>query len=279
MKESRYSFIILFVLVFFMGMVGNAHAARILFVGNSFTGFSVSVLESFAQVSPFGVDELEFEIVGGTNLQAHTIRPETLETIQCKRFDYIVFQDHSQRTILEPDSFVFGVSTLVSMARANGAQPLLFETWARARGGNLNNFVFDQSIVSSSYEAIGAELDVPVIHVGDVWSEVRRLNSSLFASLYQSDLIHPSLAGQYAVASSVYRTLYPTNLAWAPSQGLPAITQNTIRLSAVSTNTTTAQHANLKRPVCEVSRNAAQRTLCGCDPKQVISPILELLLK
>jgi len=285
MKVFRGRFISVFGFVLFLSVFEDASAARILFVGNSFTGFSMPVLRAFARASPSGTDHLEFQFVGGTNLEAHSLRSETIRAIQCKRFDYIVLQDHSQRTLIAPDSFRVGVSRLVSMAKAGGAQPLLFETWARGRGGTLNSFLFHQSIVSSAYHDIGAELDVPIIHVGDVWRGVHQTNRSLFNALYQSDLIHPTQAGQYAVATSVYRTLYPTDLTWAPSNGIPGHSQRAIRNIAIDLNSPLPSYTNPNsESVCDVSRDVAQRALCGCSaelpPEEpiVISPIINIIL-
>ena len=263
-----FSIKVVYVVALFIAALQHAYAARILFVGNSFIGFSKPLLEDFARSSPFGADLLEFEFAGGISLAEHTGRIETLKAIRCQRFDYIVLQDHSQRTLLNPQSFAFGVSALVSMARDSGAQPLLFETWARGIAGNLDNFLFHQSLVSDAYHEIGEKLNVPVIHVGDVWREVRRENVPLFIQLYEPDLIHPTRSGQYAVATSVYRTLYPSDLAWAPSNGLSKGIQSIIRNIAIDLNTIVEQHTNPNnKAVCEVSIDEEQRALCGCSAK------------
>lgn len=119
---------------------------------------------------------------------------------------------------------------------------------------------------------------MPIIHVGDVWLAVRNANRRLFEKLFRSDLIHPSGSGQYTVAGSVYRTLYPTDLVWAPWDGTLG---HTYRNVTVRINNTQPQYTSPnKRPVCDVSRDDAQRALCGCSSKKpvVMEPILNLLL-
>jgi len=128
MKLLGISFVYILVFTLSMGFCEDVNAARILFIGNSFTGYSIQTLRRFSEMSPYGADELEFQLLSGTTLEAHTTRVKTLQAIQCKRFDYVVLQDHSQQTLNDPQSFAFGVSTFVSMARDNGAQPLLYET-------------------------------------------------------------------------------------------------------------------------------------------------------
>jgi len=272
---------IVFSLMFFLS-IGHASAARVLFIGNSFTGFTSASVKRFATVSPLGPHQFEFQFVGGTNLQAHSTREETIKAVQCKRFDYVVLQDHSLRTLIAPGSFEFGVTQLSDMARKAGAKPLLFETWARGQGGNLDSFLFHQNIVSSAYHDIGAKLNIPVIHIGDAWRQIRNTNLGLFNSLFQSDLIHPTSTGEYVAAASIYRAIYSTDLSWLASFPGENAQLAGIRGLVNGLNPTTATHVNPNtKSVCDVSKDDVQRGLCGCGPRKdpQLTAVLDLLLQ
>ncbi len=264
--------------------IGHANAARVLFIGNSFTGYTSTTLKRFATISPLGPHQFQFEFVGGTNLQAHSSREETLKAVQCKRFDYVVMQDHSLRTLIAPESFEFGVTQLTSMARENGAKPMLFQTWARGQAGNLNSFLFHQNIISNAYLDIGSELNVPVIRIGDAWREVRNTNLSLFNSLFLPDLIHPTPTGEYIAAASIYRAIYPTDLAWLSSFPGDNAQLAGIRGIVNRLNPSGSSYTNPNsESVCDTSRDEEQRDLCGCgpfkEPPRPLAGVLSLLLE
>ncbi len=264
--------------------IGHANAARVLFIGNSFTGFTMATVKRFETISPLGPHQFQFEFVGGITLQGHSSRVETLKAVQCQRFDYVVMQDHSMRTLNARQSFEFEVTRLTEMARESGAQPMLFQTWARGRDGNLNGFLFDQNIVSNAYLDIGSRLNVPVIRIGDAWREVRNTNLSLFNSLYLPDLIHPTPTGEYIAAASIYRAIYPTDLAWLSSFPGDNAQLAGIRGIVNRLNPSGSPYTNPNsESVCDTSRDEEQRDLCGCgpfkEPPRPLAGVLSLLLE
>lgn len=217
-----------------------ASAFKVLFVGNSFTGFSATTLQRFAANNPQGEDTFQYEYVGGISLSEHARRPQTLALIRDGHWDYVVLQDHSTQAIRHPGYFVSGIKDLVAEVRASGAEPILFQTWARLQTGN---YPGDQIRISQAYLDIGAELEVSVARVGDLWFEMYRNSRSVFDRMFQEDLIHPTDFGTFAVAVSVYRVMYAGDLGWSPTAGVGSA-GDVMRASALRLNTTREAHFN-----------------------------------
>ncbi|GHA15852.1 hypothetical protein GCM10008090_26850 [Arenicella chitinivorans] len=217
-----------------------ASAFKVLFVGNSFTGFSATTLQRFAASNPQGEDIFHYEYVGGISLSEHARRSQTLALIRDGHWDYVVLQDHSTQVIRHYGHFVSGIKELVTEVRASGAEPILFQTWARLQTGN---YPGDQVRISQAYLDIGAELDVSVARVGDLWFEMYRNARTVFDRLFQEDQIHPTDFGTFAVAVSVYRVMYGGDLAWSPTAGV-GTAGDVMRTSALRLNVTRAAHYN-----------------------------------
>lgn len=257
-------------------------ASRVLFIGNSYTGFSKSALQEFEAANPNHEDEFGFQFVGGTNLEAHTTREETLRALQCNRYDYVVLQDHSLRVFVDANSFRYGIKTLADLARASGAEPVLFETWARGRQGSFHNYVSDQTAVSNSYHQAGEDFGIHVMHVGDVWLSVFQSNRPLFNELYQDDAIHQARPGTYVVAASTYSVFNRPQLSSAPSLSLSAHSRSIFRGFSQNLNSEVAPHTNpYTRPVCDTVRDSLIRQRCGCTGTHIstkLAPIIDTLL-
>ena len=216
-----------------------AHAFKVLFVGNSFVGYSKNTLQSFAQHSPYE-DEFGYEFVGGISLIEHARRESTLTRIREQRWDYVVLQDHSLQTLRHPDSFRAGLEILINEIRNSGAEPILFMTWARLQSGN---YLGDQKTVSAAYLDAGIEHNASVARVGDVFLDRYRNDSNLFFRMFDEDGIHPTSFGTFAVAASVYKVMYNDSMGWAPTSGVGAAGDR-LRAAAVGINTTRPAHYN-----------------------------------
>ena len=187
---------------------------NILFIGNSYTytndmprvffekmaescGYDVRVtaitkgsytLEKFADTAdPYG-----------GRVMAHLSTPGS--------YDYVILQEQSLRPITEPEKFHAAVSDLESRIRAIGAQPVLYATWGRQTGSDklaelgLTNESMTWKL-AAEYAAVGAELDIPVIHVGAAFYDV---NTTTGIELYNEDLSHPAAKGSYLAALTLF---------------------------------------------------------------------------
>ena len=99
------------------------------------------------------------------------------------------------------------VRRLDEKIRKNGATPILYATWGRKQGsGDLTDYGMTPETMTwklaAAYETMGKELDIPVAHVGlafwDMTQNQRNFN------LYDADLSHPSEAGSYLAALTIF---------------------------------------------------------------------------
>jgi len=63
--------------------------------------------------------------------------------------------------------------------------------------------------LAAGYQAIGDELDIPVVHVGIAFYDVYTNQSSI--ELYNADKSHPSYAGSYLAAASLFAKIFNVN--------------------------------------------------------------------
>ncbi len=193
----------------------QAQAFRVLFIGNSFTGFSQSSLERFRNASPLGADEFGYIILGGSNLNFHLNQAATVESIRNGNWDYVVLQDHSRQTLFFLDLFDSAVRALTDIIRESGAEPVLFQTWARLEQGN---YASRQALVNRRYNELAAELDIHVMSVGQTWLSIYNNDRNYFNRLHDPDRIHQTPLGASLVAGAAYRFMYDTDLSWAPME-------------------------------------------------------------
>jgi hypothetical protein len=124
--------------------------------------------------------------------------------------------DYSNGPITQWNRFVAASDTLGSIARAQGAVPLLLMTWAYAGQPEMT------AQLAEAYTQRGKELGVRVIPVGLAFAAA---SETLDADLYSPDLLrfengapvyekivkHPSMAGTYLAACTVFATLTGRN--------------------------------------------------------------------
>lgn len=124
------------------------------------------------------------------------------------KYDFVILQDHSQSVLKDVDRFYSSVRSLVGKIRAIGAQPILYATWGRKAGHqilytyNLTNESMTWKI-TAAYTAIGRELDVPVANVGLAFFAAQKS-----VEIYDEDRSHPSYAGSYLIAATLFATIF-----------------------------------------------------------------------
>ncbi len=219
MNKQRKSFkFILMVAFSLVSLVSSANASafRVLFIGNSFTGFSKPELERFKLASNLD-DEFGYEFIGGIDLFGHLNRPETLARIQNGQWDYVVLQDHSLQTYVRFEKFTSAITDLAALVRETGAEPILFQTFARLESGG---YRLRQVTVNQRYRDLGETLNIHVMAVGEAWLHLHDTNLAYFNRLHQTDRIHQTPLGATIVAGALYKTLYDTDLSWAPMESV-----------------------------------------------------------
>lgn len=194
---------------------------EVLFIGNSFT-FTHDLPGMVATLGDqAGVPITTMgQTVAGMNFAFHVGNPATQEAIDASTWDYIVIQGHSLETINDLESFLTNGQTLVAWIEEAGAQPLLYETWARAPGHSLYNdpgFPPDdpdemQAAIEEGYAMLSELTGAPVVPAGDAWQVLWMSEHIDAIDPWGPDDYHPSPAGTYLNASVFFVALTELSL-------------------------------------------------------------------
>ncbi len=186
----------------------------VLFVGNSYLNLHdlpvrVSQLGEAAGI-PITVDKVT---MGGESFEYHLGRPKTAAMLEDRDWDAVVLQSHSLDPLRNHDGFVRAGAALGDKVRAAGAEPVLFETWARRAGHNLYNYMdvtggnpkAMQQAVTARYASLAEAEGMRVAPVGTAWMAVHDEHADI--DLFAKDGGHPSAAGAYLGACVVFSSL------------------------------------------------------------------------
>ncbi len=214
---------------------GTGSAARILFVGNSYTFYN-DLPELYATTTGLApAPEVDEVTGGGRRLVQHAADPGVAERLAEGR-DAVVLQEQSQIP-----GFPAGnsdrdasIEAALELAGAAGdARVVLYLTWGRQRGDDRNPALFPdfeamQDRLDEGYAAMrdaieGAGREATIAPVGDAFRRVRARDMALFDRLYASDGSHPSPLGSQLAALVFARTLNGVDLASVPRpESVPA---------------------------------------------------------
>ena len=187
---------------------------NILFVGNSYTYFANMPARYFGEImkaAGYKARVIQVTKGGWTLLKSSDPNDEVGSKVDSmltnRDFDFVVLQEQSMTPALNQKSFHTAVRRLDEKIRKNGATPILYATWGRKQGsGDLTDYGLTPETMTwklaAAYETMGKELDIPVAHVGlafwDMTQNQRNVN------LYDADLSHPSEAGSYLAALTIF---------------------------------------------------------------------------
>jgi len=192
-------------------------AVRVLFVGNSFTAANdmtgmITRLAASAPGSRCPVLAVQYT-PGGSTLADALKDPRVTQLIRSERWDAVVLQDQSQLPSL-PDwrasEMLPSVGQLDALIRADGALPMLFETWGYRNGDSMNfpdgdTYAAMQHRLRDGYAIAGRVNHSPVAPVGDAWQLALAHDRSL--SPWSADDKHPSTLGSYLAAATLRQEL------------------------------------------------------------------------
>lgn len=189
-----------------------AHPLHVLFIGNSYT--YVNNLPSLLQgLAASGNPPVRIQTRAvthpGVRLQQHWDRGEALTALREGHWDYVVLQEQSTLGLLliegrhevnDPElAFHPYARRFAEEARKVGAQPLFLLTWAR------RDTPESQARLTQAYMSVARELGAPIIPAGLAWARVRQEDPD--EVLYNQDGSHPSPAGSYLTACTLFATL------------------------------------------------------------------------
>ena len=203
-----------------LSQLPDGYPEKILFVGNSFTYYNNGLhmhygnLLRAANLYEEGRNELRMMTYSGSGLWEHAAALRSAVTND--RWDAVVMHDYSNGPLTQWDRFVASSGTLSEIARGQGTQPLLLMTWAYDGQPEMT------MQLAEAYTRRGKELAATVIPVGLAFAAA---SQSLAVDLYSPDLLrfegsepvyekivkHPSMAGTYLAACTVFATLTGLN--------------------------------------------------------------------
>ncbi|MBK6629263.1 MAG: PKD domain-containing protein [Flavobacteriales bacterium] len=198
-----------------------AQTTRILFLGNSYTGVnSLPTLVEQVAVSLGDTVEASSNMPGGYTFEQHAANPTSLALIDAQPWDFVVLQEQSQRPSfplaqVQVEVFPFAAQ-LVDAIRANDSctTPVFYMTWGRQDGDQRNcpnwppvcTYAGMQALLRERYLQMTTDNAAACAPAGAAWAHVRDQYPGI--NLYATDGSHPSMAGSYLVACTMYATFF-----------------------------------------------------------------------
>ena len=183
-----------------IGTLAAVAAARVLFIGNSYTFFNdlPSLVAAFAAAAQEGVESAVFA-PGGWTLERHWEDGEALARIKQGGWSHVVLQEQSTRPIEAPALTLEFGRRFAAEISAMGAVPVAYLTWARRDRPQT------QAALNDTYCLLARESGAIVAPVGPAWWEILAARPDL--TLHLDDLSHPAPLGSYAAAAVLFATI------------------------------------------------------------------------
>lgn len=181
---------------------------RILFIGNSYTGFwdLPGTIARMVNTGERGLTiETDRSIMPGKGLKDHWARGEAAQMIRTGKYDYVVLQEYRFWSAEEHHQILQIARNFNEVIRASGAKPLLYCTWARKVP--VAESAAEQKRVTDGYGRVARELDAAVIPVGPAWQVAKEQGQELNLMMYEDAAFHPTLYSAYLSACVFYGEL------------------------------------------------------------------------
>lgn len=195
------------------GKLPKEKTYKILFIGNSYTytnDMPTAYFEKMAESCGYQV-QITAVTKGSYTLEKFAdfedpYGERVSVNLSSPGYDYVILQEQSVRPVTDFEKFRNAVENLNERIRAVGAQPVLYATWGRKAGSEkLQELGLTTEAMTwklaAAYAAVGAELDIPVIHAGAAFYDV---NTNTGIELYNPDMSHPSKEGSYLAALTLF---------------------------------------------------------------------------
>lgn len=181
---------------------------RILMLGNSFTYFN----DMPQTLSVLTGAEVAHHTRGGARLSEQlnvqtALGALTQAALRDEQWDYVILQEMSNGPITAPGSFLDSVNRLCALARQNGAEPILYATWAYQKDSAklaTMNMGYDE-MFRRMFEAYHQAADQNHALIADVGQRFYELSDS--QNLYVEDGFHPNEAGSRLAAETIARVI------------------------------------------------------------------------
>ena len=215
--KSLFLFSVLLSNFFLFGQSFKNDSLSILFIGNSFTHMNdmPSIFNKIATAKG-KVVHVEKNTKAGASFHVHTTRIDMFETINSRKWDYIVLQAYSRefshsKEYIDTASLPY-FNQILDTIKLNHSctNLLLYNTWGYKNGyierEDINSYDKMQDSIISGYKYISNLYNIPIVPVGMVWKYVRDLHPDI--NLYVEDEAHPNKLGSYLSACTFYASIF-----------------------------------------------------------------------
>jgi len=175
---------------------------RVLFIGNSLTYWNdlPAMVEALAEASGAARPTCEAVVSGGYSLEDHWNEGAAQKAIARGGWDVMVLQQGPSASTEGRRSLLEYARRFAQEIRRAGARPALYMVWpSTSRKGDFDG-------VAESYRQAAAETKGLLFPAGEAWRAAWRRDSKL--ELYSPDGLHPTVAGSYLAALTIYQQLY-----------------------------------------------------------------------
>lgn len=202
-------------------LTAPAQTTRVLFLGNSYTGVNdLPTLVEQVATSLGDTVVADANMPGGYTLAQHSTNSTSLALIDAQPWDFVVLQEQSQlpsfpQGQVDTDVFPYAAQ-LVDLVRQNDSctTPVFYMTWGRENGDQQNcanwppvcTYAGMQALLRERYLQMATDNSAACAPAGAAWAHVRDQHPGI--DLYASDGSHPSVAGSYLVACTMYATFF-----------------------------------------------------------------------
>jgi hypothetical protein len=203
--------------------IGIPDPASAILIGNSFFYYNNSMHGHLSQMVAAGMPQHRFRVtsvtISGSGLDWHDVnsyfRPKAIGTYSFDKSNNVVFNDPKQKlfqvAIMMDSSqgpihptlksvFTETAKKDSAIVRQHGAVPVFFMSWAYSDKPEMTQQL------ASAYTQAANDNEALVIPAGLAFARSIELRPDI--NLYAPDKRHPSLAGTYLAAATVYSTLF-----------------------------------------------------------------------
>lgn len=203
---------------------------RVLMLGNSYTQFNDLAAMVGALADDAGADLGMMAITqGGATVADLLARPDVQATLADDAWDIVTIQGQSYEPLIQPLVFEDAAVELATLVQRGGAEPVLFETWARIDGHPLYDEPWSggdpagmQAGLYAGYSNVAELTGGTLAPVGEAWA--LSLAASPQIVLHSGDGSHPSVEGTYLAAAVFFAVIVDepaTGNGWWPASVAP----------------------------------------------------------
>ena len=202
-------------------MVGSENAISILFVGSShvFVGNAPSQLQTITKMYDIEIIYKDISRHGNRGGTLNELREQAINEIQSGRFDYVVLQDQTRRSLSNVEGLLDEIRIICNEAKANSVIPVLYNfAWAVSDG------LPDEKRLSVStdvFKLAADENDAILVNAAEAWIySYRKIPGISLYTRFDPRGLHANSAGGFLTACVFAATLFDLHIEEIPKDSL-----------------------------------------------------------